>query len=172
MLKIKFRLLSFIGLFALILALWGGATYAEAEEPQTPSKGLVTPAKESPTPAKVENPLEGVPTPEEKFGIKVLSLRLSANGNLLDFRYRVLNPDKAVELLKRSNKPYLIDQASGAKFLVPNTPKIGPLRQSALKPKADRNYFVLFANPGKFITPGRKVTVVIGDFRIEDLVVQ
>lgn len=109
---------------------------------------------------------------EERWGIKILRIRQSANGYMLDFRYRIIDSDKASKLVDRKNKPYLIDQASGAKFMVPSSPKIGPLRQTAIKPIANRNYFILFANPGKYVKPGNKVTVVIGDFRAENLVVE
>jgi len=119
-------------------------------------------------PAVKEEPL----SLEEKWGVRVLSIRESAGGYMLDFRYRVIDPDKASQLVSRKDKPYLIDQATGARFMVPSPPKIGPLRQTAVKPLANRNYFILFVNPGKYVKPGNKVTVVIGDFRAEDLVVE
>ena len=106
------------------------------------------------------------------YGIELAALRSSANGYVIDFRYKVLDPDKAAVLVQKENKPYLIDQATGARLLVPNTPKLGPLRQTAQKPSAGKVYFALFSNPGKVVKPGNKVTVVIGDFRAKDLVVQ
>lgn len=108
---------------------------------------------------------------ERRWGIQILGLHLSAGGYMLDFRYRVLDPEKAAGLFVRSDKPYLIDQASGRKFLVPNPPKVGPLRTS-YSPKPNRNYFVMFGNPGTFVKAGNKVTIVIGDFRVENLVVE
>ena len=108
---------------------------------------------------------------EEQWGIEIIGLRRSAGGYMLDFRYKVVDPEKAAGLFKREDKPYLIDQASGRKFLVPNPPKVGPMRTSN-NLQADRNYFVMFGNPGTFIQPGNKVTIVIGDFRAEDLVVE
>jgi len=109
---------------------------------------------------------------EDQWGIQVLSIRPSAKGYMLDFRYRIIDPDKASLLVNRNIKPYLIDQKSGAKFMVPSGAKIGPLRQTSQKPIADRNYFILFANPGKYVKPGDKVTVVVGDFRAENLTVE
>ena len=91
---------------------------------------------------------------EEKWGIQIQSIRLSAAGYMLDFRYRVIDPDKAEHLFDRSIKPYLIDERTGSRFAVPNPPKVGPLRTSN-KPLADRIYFVFFANPGQFVKPGR-----------------
>ena len=111
---------------------------------------------------------------EEEWGVKVESLRISGAGNLVDFRYRIKDPDKAIPLVDRKNKPYLIDLASGKVIAVPNTAKVGPLRQTVRygKPKDERVYFVLFGNPGGLVQPGDQVTVVIGDFRAENLVVE
>ena len=107
----------------------------------------------------------------QRWGIEALSIRQSAAGFVLDFRYRVTDPRKAAELFKPKTRPYLIDQASGAVFRVPSTAKVGPLR-SYNNPQKDRIYFIIFANPGRFLKAGSKVTVVIRDCRIENLIVQ
>lgn len=111
---------------------------------------------------------------EERWGVRIEGVRLSAADNMLDFRYRVIDPEKALPLLDSAVKPYLVDQSSGARMMVPNPPKVGPLRQTSRggKPIADRTYFILFANPGKYVKTGNKVTVVIGDFKAENLVVE
>jgi hypothetical protein len=111
---------------------------------------------------------------EEQWGVKIESLRISAAGNLLDFRYRIIDPEKATHLVDRRNKAYMIDQASGKVLSVPTTAKVGPLRQTVRYglPKKDRIYFILFGNP-HVMKSGDKVTVVIGDdFKAEDLVVE
>ena len=109
---------------------------------------------------------------EEQWGVEVQSLRLTAGGYMLDFRYKVTDPEAAKPLLNRQVKPFLIDHASGGKFLVPDSPKVGALRQSTREPVAGKHYFMFFANPGKFLKPGSTVTVVIGDFRAENLMVE
>jgi hypothetical protein len=109
---------------------------------------------------------------ESKWGAAVSSTRLSAGGYMIDFRYKVLDPVKAAPLAKRENKAYLIDQATGAKFLVPTTPKVGALRQNPRQLEAGKIYFMFFANPGNYLKAGSKVTVVIGDYRVENLVVE
>jgi len=109
---------------------------------------------------------------EEELGIQVLSIRESAAGHMLDLRYRVKDPEKASLVLSAQMKPYLIDQGSGTRLSVPNMPKMGSLRQKSRQPEADRVYFILFANPGKLVKPGNKVTVVFGDVSIENLVVE
>jgi hypothetical protein len=50
--------------------------------------------------------------------------------------------------------------------------KLGSFRQTTLRPEAGRTYFVMFANPGRFVKKGSKLTVVIGDFQAQNLVVQ
>lgn len=108
---------------------------------------------------------------EDRWGIRVLNIRLSAEGLMLDFRYRVLDAVKAAPLFSREFKPYLIDEATGARFLVPDSPKVGALRTTR-PPKEGKNYFIIFVNPGRYIKAGNKVTVVIGDFKAEHLVVE
>ena len=109
-------------------------------------------------------------TLEARWGVKPAALRLVGGDHFIDFRYRVIDPDKAAELLSRNHQPFLIDEASGKVHTVPVT-KLGPLRASAVKPKADNNYVILFGNPEKLIHKGSRVTVVIGDFRAEHMTV-
>ena len=66
----------------------------------------------------------------------------------------------------------LIDQASGAILIVPNTPKLGPLRQSAARLTKGKIDFVLFGNTRCIVKSGSKVTVVIGEFKAENLTVE
>ncbi len=108
---------------------------------------------------------------EERWGVQILGIRCTAAGFMLDFRYRVTDAEKASPLFDRATKPYLIDQDTGAKFLVPNPPKTGPLRTSN-KPQQDRVYWMFFGNLGRYVKPGSKVTVVIGDFKAENLTVE
>lgn len=110
--------------------------------------------------------------PPSAYGIEVVALRRSAGGNMLDFRYRVIDPEKARPILDRRSKAYLIDQASGTRLGVPDTPKVGPLRQTAREPIAGLTYFVIFSNSGKLMRAGDLATVVIGDFRAENVVVE
>jgi len=106
------------------------------------------------------------------WGIEPVAVRTSAAGYLLDFRYRVVDAEKAVPLLKRDARSELIVEKNGAKLYVPTAPRVGPLRQSSAKVYPDRNYFVLFANPGKLVNPGDKVTIMIGEFKAEHLIVE
>lgn len=106
-------------------------------------------------------------------GIRVEALRLSAAGYVLDFRYRVVDPARAAPLLDGSQRPYLLD-GRGAKLGVPDTPILGSLRQTSRNGKVDpgHSYFMLFANPGRYLQPGDRVTLVVGDARVPGLTVE
>jgi hypothetical protein len=107
----------------------------------------------------------------EKWGIEVTSIRMTAHNHMVDFRYRVLDVAKAESLFNKATKPNLIHQATGKVLAVPNTAKVGPLR-SSYKPQKDRIYWMFFGNAGGLVKAGDKVTVVIGEFRAENLTVQ
>lgn len=106
------------------------------------------------------------------MGIEVKGLRLSASGYMLDFRFRVTDPDRAAGFFGKGIDTYLIDPESGARLIVPRPPKVGALRQNTDPPIQGRIYFVMFANPGRFIQSGKKVTVVMGETEIRDIMVQ
>jgi hypothetical protein len=108
---------------------------------------------------------------EQRWGVQVVGIRVSAAGQMLDFRYNVIDPVKAAPLFVRKTKPYLIDLKSGASLVVPVPAKTGPLRSSNT-PLEGRTYFMFFGNAGKLVQPGNRVTVVVGDFRAENLTVE
>ena len=111
------------------------------------------------------------PQMEKKWGVKPLSIRQTADGHMIDFRYRITDAEKASALFSPKIKPILIDEDTGAVMAVPTVPKVGSMR-STRKPLQDRSYAMLFANPQKHIKPGHRVTIVIGDYRAERLVVE
>ncbi len=107
----------------------------------------------------------------EKWGVEVVAMRTAMAGNMIDFRYKVLDSQRAASLFKRETKPYLIHQDSGKVLSVPVTAKVGPLRSSN-NPQEGRTYWMFFGNQTKLVQKGDKVTVVIGEFKAENLTVQ
>jgi len=108
---------------------------------------------------------------EEMWGIKILSIRQSAGGYMVDFRYRIVDPQKASALFAPGVTPYLVDQASGTKLSIPNMPKTGLLRAKG-GPESGRDYFMIFGNSRQIVKKGSKVAVVAGDFKAENLTVE
>ena len=109
---------------------------------------------------------------EEKHGIRILSIRPTAANYMLDFRFRILDKNKVSEIMSRKIKPMLVVEKNGATLMVPVTSKLGPLRQSAKFAKENKNYFMFFANPRHTVKSGDLVTVKIGDFKKEHILVQ
>ncbi len=106
----------------------------------------------------------------EKWGVEITSIRLTASDHMIDYRYRVLDPVKAAALFQRNVHPSLIHQSSGKVLSVPNTAKVGPLRNSNT-PQKGRIYWMFFGNAGQLVKAGDKVTVRIGEFQAENLIV-
>lgn len=115
-------------------------------------------------------PTAQTPSLVEEWGVEPVAIRLAAADHFLDFRFRIIDPQKAVQLMQRNTRAYVIDEASGKVLPVPIT-KLGPLRSNAIQPKANKNYTILFSNNGKHVKPGSRVTVVIGAFKVEHLIV-
>ncbi len=107
------------------------------------------------------------------LGVEVEAVRLSAAGYMLDVRYRVVDVEKARPLFDRKLRPLLLEEGTGAQFAVPNVPKLGQLRTtSARNVKANRSYSILFANPGRYVERGTKLSLVVGEARIDGLTVE
>jgi len=109
--------------------------------------------------------------PATPNSIEIESLRLTAAGHYIDLRYRVLDAERANQVLGPGVKPLLIDEATGTVMAVPTTAKLGSLRQTRGIQKPDRSYFVLFVNSAG-LSSGSHVTAEIGDMRFESLTIE
>ncbi len=105
------------------------------------------------------------------WGVDSLSVKAVESGEIIRFSYHVLNADKAKALNDKKSEPVLIDLRAGVKLVVPSLEKVGQLRQSST-PEAGRSYWMAFSNPRREVKRGDRVTVVIGTFRAEGLVVE
>ena len=108
---------------------------------------------------------------QKNWGIDIVGVRRLSSGYMLEFRYRVLDPDKAKPLLDKKAKAYLVDSVTRATLAVPAMENVGELRQ-AVEPEIGRTYYTIFGNPAKLVKKGGMVSVVIGNFRVDNLVVE
>jgi hypothetical protein len=108
----------------------------------------------------------------DRYGIHIEGVRHTAAGYMLDFRYRVVDAQRAATVIHPRLRPYLVDQQTGKQYVVPAPGRVGPLRQTRSKVEAGRTYFVFFANPGRAVARGTKVSVIMGDLVIKDLTVR
>ena len=108
---------------------------------------------------------------KRQWGIEILYVRQTAAGYMLEFRYKVVDAEKAKALFNRKTQPVLIHERTGAQLIVPTPAKTGALRNSDI-PLDGHIYWMFFANPGMLVQPGELVDIQIGEFLVENLVVQ
>jgi hypothetical protein len=159
-----------VGPLAGLLA--GGLALIFTFAPAHPALALGGPASPSPTvsPALAQHPRE-MTYIKRRWGVEIMFVRQTALGYMLEFRYKVLDPEKAKPLFERQTKPVLTHEETGARLVVPVPAKTGALRTSNL-PLADHTYWMFFTDPGKIVQPGDQVSIEIGDFRVDGLTVQ
>jgi hypothetical protein len=130
-----------------------------------------------------ENPIKAVMTNisskavgerqnKESNGILVERVSLSASGIMVDVRYRITNLEKAQKVLNRSSRLQMVDQKTKAILPVPDTPKVGKLRQIPKTDEPARIYWMFFRNTGGVARLGSKLTLNMGDASIKDLLVE
>jgi hypothetical protein len=105
------------------------------------------------------------------WGVDALNVKTTEAGEIIRFGYRVLDPDKAKLLNDGKLEPALVDPRAGVQLVVPALEFVGKLRQSS-PPEAGRFYWVAFSNKGRRVKRGDHVSVVIGKFRADGLVVE
>lgn len=136
--------------------------YADWKPPEMP--------KAAPYSSQTLDP-EVVKALKQRWGVELLGIRQSGAGMFLDFRFRVLDADKSLPLFDHRIKPYLVVEKSEIKLPIPQAAKVGSFRPTnrGKNIKADKTYYMLFGNPDRHVKVGEKVTVIIGDFKVEHL---
>ncbi len=103
-----------------------------------------------------------------RTGINVSLIAVTAAGGLIEFRYQVVDPDKAERMLHDpAQLPVLVVEDTGATLAIRSTP-----HRHARNLELGGTYFFLIANAHNAVRPGSPVTLVMGDARLEHLVAQ
>jgi hypothetical protein len=170
----KFMLLA--GLLAGSIFVCSGLTKAAQGNDKTvaaqPAVSTASPAPKVSAPPPVgARSQRGADFYRKRWGIDNVIVRATASGILIRFSYRVVDAEKAALINDKSKSPYLIEERTGIALQIPAMEKVGQLRQTA-KPENGREYWMAFSNKSKVIKPGSRVDIVIGSFRINDLVVE
>ncbi len=113
-------------------------------------------------------PLPGVPATEaalqEKWGVRVSHIAVLADGGLVDFRFQIIDPDKAAPLFDLTTRPILYVEKNGGMvdslYHPPHGHNIVP---------GQSQYFI-YNNTKGAIHSGDAVSVVIGDMRLEHVI--
>ena len=103
-----------------------------------------------------------------RYGIDVDLLAVTAAGGLVELRYLVVDPDKAAPLVHDPDlSPALVSERTG-QTLVMSTPP----HHHGTELQLGGTYFFLMANAESALHKGDKVTLIIGDARLEHLEMQ
>ncbi len=105
------------------------------------------------------------------WGVDDLRAKYTNSGNLIKFSYRVLRPQLAKTLGDHENTPELVGIRNNVVLHIPTMEKIGQLRQMSAA-EANKDYWMVFSNKGNLVKPGDEVSVIIGKFRADSLIVE
>ncbi|MFI5042096.1 MAG: hypothetical protein ACHQNA_09655 [Acidimicrobiales bacterium] len=111
-------------------------------------------------------PVPVSPAVEATWGIRVTQVAATADGGLVDFRFIVLNADKAHEVMYTlADLPVL--HPEGSSLVVNSTPQM----TSHQDMRVGEQYFLIYRNTQGVIKPGTPVTIVFSDgLKIEHVI--
>ncbi|MFN8597520.1 MAG: hypothetical protein U0559_15230 [Anaerolineae bacterium] len=137
----------FIGLFALVLLIGVAGWRLWASAPAA---------------------LPGQPASEaaiaDKWGIRVTHIAVLADGGLIDFRFQVIDPDKASPLFELASRPIMYVESTGQKVDSLYHPPHGH------NIVAGQSQYFIYNNQFGAIKSGAAVAVVLGDLRLEHVI--
>jgi len=104
---------------------------------------------------------------EQQYGLRVRLIGVTAGGGLVDFRLKVLDVEKAKQILSDPEMiPSLIIPEQDVTLTAsPELDQVGTISEGGI-------YFILFENAGGAVEPGTPVTVNFGDFQLEPIPAQ
>jgi hypothetical protein len=114
-----------------------------------------------------QRPAVSAPGLAERSGVRLIRVAVTGGGGLLDLRYQVVDPSKAVTVHEAKTPPAIIDEHTG---LVLNRLLMGHAHHGQLKPAV--SYYLIFENTGNWVRRGSEVTVLLGDAQVEHVVVK
>jgi hypothetical protein len=103
----------------------------------------------------------------ERSGVRLVRVAVTGGGGLLDVRFQVVDPNKAVAVHEPVTPPAIVDERTGLVF---NILFMNHAHTGELKPAV--TYYLVFENTGNWIRRGSKVTVLLGDAQVENVVVR
>jgi hypothetical protein len=161
-------------LAALLLAAVGLDTVAQAaQEPAS------VPAAQSPAPVRMPETSAAskvtVDAPEavsadifeERFGIRVTRVAVTAGGGMIDFRFKILDREKARQVLADPHQPpTLVAEDSGLTLTAPHH------MARNIRLQKDAVCFLLYPNARNAVKAGTPVSAVFGNFKVESVKAQ
>ena len=99
----------------------------------------------------------------EDWGVEPVHARVTAKGYMVEFRYRIVDAEKARILSDRKDFPFMLSMKSDAKLSVPYFPTVGFIKSNRRFQHEGRNYITMFSNEGVHLLRGDKVRIAVKD---------
>jgi hypothetical protein len=111
---------------------------------------------------------------EKDWGVQPVMLRVSAGGYMIEFRYKILDTEKAQIFTSKSEKdfPFLLSMKSRVRLGVPFGTTVGYLKSNRKFLKQGKNYITMFSNINRHMLPGDQVKIQISDQVSEVLTIE
>ena len=103
---------------------------------------------------------------EEETGIRIIRVAMTAGGGMVDLQYQVVDPDKSLIVHDDDKPPALIEESTGWLFATPFHDHSYRELHTAV------TYHELITNGDGLLERGSKVTLTVGEARLEHLRVQ
>jgi hypothetical protein len=103
---------------------------------------------------------------QDRWGIRIEQVAATADGGLVDLRYTITDPDKAIFIYDDINDmPKILTEDSNVEIAINNLSHEHDLEFGQM-------YFIIYRNVAGAVKPGGLVTVKVGDLSIEHLAVE
>lgn len=102
---------------------------------------------------------EAIAQIEDQWGVRFMHVALVAEGGLLDVRYQVTDPDKAVYMFDEVENIPRVIAGNGIELAMNDDPHTHDLEFGL-------SYFFLLRNVDDSVKPGDQVTIAVGDLEL------
>jgi hypothetical protein len=104
---------------------------------------------------------------EERYGVRITLIGVTAAGGMVDFRFKVLDQEKARVLTKEHDlMPVLSVQNTDTRLAMPG----GGMHSMTLQ--NGKVYYLLFGNSKGTVKPGTPISVAFGEMQLKPILAQ
>jgi hypothetical protein len=126
-------------------------------------------AAQPPAPAPTERVVISAAELEERYGLRLRLVGVTAGGGLIDFRLKIVDAAQARQILENPERtPTLIVEGGDVLLSLPRRTDQAP----DLKLKDDDVFIALIPNKSSVVKPGTPVVVTFGDLQLEPVLAQ
>lgn len=108
----------------------------------------------------------------QEWGIQPVSWRVDVRGRTSELRYRVLDPEKALYILDKVERPIVIRLDEGRQYQSVLPARVGNIDLLKSNPDPERVYFLRIFHPSFPLKKGETVGLKLGDMHIDGLRVE